>query len=77
MKSNSELLITKYDLLFESRLTRVESISEKLAETIKENKADSNELLKEMKSDFKWIMGIVILVQGATLGALVKGFEWI
>jgi hypothetical protein len=60
-----QLIITKYDLLFESRLTRVETTIENV-----------NQTLKEIKSDFRWIFGLMIIFSGSLLGVMGKGFHW-
>jgi hypothetical protein len=57
--------ITKYDLLFESRLTRVETTCEHL-----------NKTCDELKSDMRWLMrmfagGFLLLA-----GLMAKGFHW-
>lgn len=61
-----EITITKYDLLFESRLTKVETTMEIL-------KSDS----KEIKTDLRWILGLMISFSTIIIGVMAKGFHWI
>jgi hypothetical protein len=60
-----QIVITKYDLYYESRLTRMETIAEQLVETT-----------KEIKSDLRWMFGIMIGFSGILLGLMAKGFHW-
>ena len=49
MTESEKIAITKYDLLYEQRMTRVESAIESLSTNI-----------KEIRSDFRWIIGILL-----------------
>lgn len=64
--------LTKYDLLFESRLTKVETTIDHVNESLKDLKHD----VKEIRSDFRWLFGLMILFAGSLLGLLAKGFHW-
>ena len=57
--------ITKYDLYYESRMTKMETIAEQLIETT-----------KEIKNDLRWMFGIMIGFSGILLGLMAHGFHW-
>lgn len=61
MTTKEELIITKYDLLFESRLSKTEASLDHL---------DKN--VTELKSQFRWLFGLIILLGGM----MAKGFGW-
>lgn len=64
--TNAEkIAITKYDLLYEQRMTRVETTLESL---IKE--------VKEIKTDLRWLLALMIGFSGIILGVMAKGFHW-
>ncbi len=63
MTEPEKAIITKYDLYFESRLTKVETESHGYREDI-----------KEIKSDLRWIMGILFAFNSTILGLMAKGF---
>lgn len=65
MTKEEELKINKYDLLFESRLTRVETTMDTVLDNI-----------KEVKTDLRWILGIWLLYSVGMLGLMAKGFHW-
>ena len=65
MTKEDNINITKYDLLFESRLTRCETIAENLSHDV-----------KEIKSDLRWMMGIWISINTIMMGLMAKGFHW-
>ena len=69
MNEHQQMIITKYDLLFESRLTKVESIMEHISVSM-----DAN--FKEIKSDLRWVFGIMLGFSGVLLGLMAKGFHW-
>lgn len=58
-------IVTKYDLYFESRLSKTETETKILLD-----------LVKEIKSDFKWSLGIIIGLFGITFSLMAKGFHW-
>ena len=62
---HEKMLITKYDLLFESRLTKVETTMDILLKDV-----------KEIKMDLRWILGIMLGFQGIILSLMAKGFHW-
>ena len=73
--------LNKYDLLFESRLTKTETAltlsTDNLSAAIINLNNDIKEIKKEMKSDFKWTLitfgGAII----ALVGLMAKGFHWL
>lgn len=60
-----QLIITKYDLLFESRLSKTEQSLDDLRSTC-----------QEIKSDLRWMLGIMLTFSGIMLGLMAKGFHW-
>ena len=66
MTEQERLALTKYDLYFESRVSKLEVISEKLRE-------DISDIKREMKTDFRWIITLMIMM----LGVMAKGFHWV
>jgi len=57
--------ITKYDLLFESRLSKTEQALTDLQSTC-----------KEIKADLRWMFGIMLGFSGVVLGLMAHGFKW-
>lgn len=72
MTENEKLIITKYDLLYEQRMTRVESSIERLDKTTNDLMYEVKEIRKDMKSDFRWLLGMML----AIVGLMAKGFHW-
>jgi hypothetical protein len=56
--------ITKYDLYYESRMTKMEVIGEELKNDV-----------KEIKSDLRWMLGVWISINTIMLGLMVHGFK--
>lgn len=69
MTDQEQLLITKYDLLFESRLTKVET-------SLLNAEINLGESIKEIKSDLRWMFGIMLGFGSALLLLMAKGFHW-
>lgn len=72
MTEAERITITKYDLLYEQRMTRVETAIESLSDNI-----------KEIRSDFRWIVLIMLSGFGMTwgmmaglFGLMAHGFKW-
>lgn len=70
-----QLIISKYDLLFESRLTRVETTLDNVNRSIVnlDNKLDKG--LSEMRTDFKWMFGLWVSFILVMLGLMFKMFH--
>lgn len=66
MTEAEKMVITKYDLLYEQRMTRVETSLENLMK-------DVGEIKKDMRTDFRWLLAMMI----ALLATMAKGFGWI
>ncbi len=62
----SDLKFSKPDLLYESRITKIESLYQPLLNDI-----------SEVKRDLRWLIGIVIAFNSTILGLLAKGLHWI
>jgi hypothetical protein len=69
MTELDRIVITKYDLLYEQRMTRVETVIENVAIDLKDMK-------KEMKSDFRWLLGIIIGGNAGLFALMAHGFKW-
>lgn len=73
MTTSSELIsINKYDLLYESRMTRTETVTESLLSTV-------IRLEKQIDSNFKWMLTIIAgPIYAGIVGALIgKAFHLI
>jgi len=66
MNEREKMLITKYDLLFESRLTKVET-------TMSSMETD----MREIRSDLRWMLGLLIGFSTTIVGIMAHGFKWI
>jgi hypothetical protein len=64
-----ELLITKYDLLYESRLSKTEATLDFLCKSI-------DTTVKELKADVRWMLGMMFGFGSILLGLMAKGFHW-
>lgn len=69
---HEQLSITKYDLLFESRLTRTEATMDNIDKHI----AVLMDAIREVKSDIHRMFGIMLGFSGVLLGLMAKGFHW-
>lgn len=59
-------IMTNYNLLVESRLTKVEVNSTSMTEDI-----------KEIKRNLRWLMGLVFSINTTIIGLLAKGFNFV
>ncbi len=66
MNESEKLTLNKYDLYYESRMTKVESAIEHLDKD-----------MKEIKFDLRWMLGIWISINGIMLALMAHGFKWI
>lgn len=66
LTETEKMAITKYDLFYEQRVSKLESTMENLSYDVKEIK-------KDMKADFRWLLLMMITL----LGVMSKGFHWI
>ena len=73
MTDNEQLTITKYDLYYESRMTKMETIAESLKNSMEEIRGD----MREIRSDIRWMLGIMLGFAGIMLSLMAKGFHWI
>ncbi|HJY22919.1 MAG TPA: hypothetical protein VJ279_08550 [Hanamia sp.] len=71
-KEHEQLIITKYDLLYEQRMTRVESA----IENIQRN-------MDEIRIDFRWLVGIMLggfgglfAMSAGMFALMAHGFKW-
>jgi len=65
MTPAESLAITKYDLFYEQRMTKVECAIEEL-------KGD----VREIKIDLRWMLGLMISFSTIMIGIMAKGFHW-
>jgi GTPase len=72
MDIQEQISITKYDLYYESRMTKVESAVESLKDVVKEIKVD----IRDIHSDLKWILGIMGSMTIIIVGLMAHGFKW-
>ncbi len=72
MTKDEQLAITKYDLLYEQRMTRVETTIENLTQTMKEIRQD----MREIRIDYRWILGIMLTGFTGLFGLMAHGFHW-
>ena len=87
---NERMILTKYDLYFESRLSKVESAishidkrmdiidkridgMDKRIDGLDQRMSDG---FKEMKSDFKWLVLIMLSGFGTLFGLMAHCFKW-
>jgi hypothetical protein len=65
MTKEEQIAITKYDLYYESRMTKVEYAIEHLMNDT-----------KEIKADLRWILGIIFAFGSIIMGLMAHGFKW-
>ena len=69
MTNHDQLSITKYDLLYEQRMTRVETTFENMDKHMREG-------FKEIKTDLRWLAIIMLGHFGTLFGLMAHGFKW-
>lgn len=84
LTEQEKLLITKYDLLYEQRLTRVETTLESIVKIMDsmDNRIDNvdkrmTDSFRELKTDFRWLVLIMIGGFGTLFGLMAHGFKWL
>lgn len=70
MTDREKMIITKYDLLYEQRMTRVETLLESMDKTFRDG-------FKEIKTDFRWLVLIMLAGFGTLFGLMAHGFKWL
>jgi len=76
MTEQEQIIITKYDLLYEQRMTRVETTLENMGKTIEDMNRRMIDGFREMKTDFRWLVLIMITGFGTLFGLMAHGFKW-
>jgi hypothetical protein len=76
MTEQERIAITKYDLYYEARMTKVECAVDELKKDISEIKHDVHEIRKDMRNDFRWTLGIFLGSTAGTLITMAHGFKW-
>lgn len=76
MTNKEQLLITKYDLLFESRLSKTEITLEKLEKNLDYTLKGINENIREIKIDLRWILGFMISGFVGLFGLMAHALHW-
>lgn len=64
--------ITKYDLYYESRMTKIETLTDALVKAITEIRED----VREIRSDIRWVFGIMLGFTSIILTLMARGFHW-
>lgn len=70
MSELEKITITKYDLLYEQRMSKVETTLECMDKNFRD-------AIKEMRADFRWLVLIMIGGFGGLFGLMVHGFKWL
>lgn len=80
---HEKMLITKYDLLFESRLSKVETTIDNLDKRMDsfDRRMDSmdkhmSDGFRDIRTDLRWMLGIMLGFSGILMGLMAKGFHW-
>jgi hypothetical protein len=76
MTEREQMLITKYDLLFESRLAKTETGLENAEKNLANAEKNLMDAIKSINWDLRWMFGIFMGVDIAMLGLMAKGFKW-
>lgn len=72
-----KLLLTKYDLMFESRLSKTEESLKHLDKTLISLEKTVHDGFRELRGDMKWLLRLMLTMTGATLLIMAHGFHWI
>jgi hypothetical protein len=76
LTSQERLIITKYDLLFESRLTKVETTMDNIQKNMDAMQKSMDQNFKDLKTDYKWILRIMLGLSSSLFGLMAHGFHW-
>jgi hypothetical protein len=76
MTDAEKIAITKYDLLYEQRITRAETMLESVAKRLDSMDLNVREGFRELRSDLRWLFGMMMAMTGIILGLMAKGFHW-
>lgn len=73
--------MTKQDSIYPNSIdTRVALLEQSIAhinETLLRIEQDTKEFRREVKSDFRWVIGLMIAFGSGVLGVMAHGFHWI
>lgn len=72
MTEQEKITITKYDLYYETRMSKAETSIENLEGNFKEIKQD----IREIRSDLRWMLGVWVSINGIMMGLMAHGFKW-
>lgn len=76
MTEAEKVVITKYDLYYEQRMTKVESAIESLVSGMTSIVSEMKEIRKDMRSDFRWLLGIILGSNAGLFALMAHGFKW-
>lgn len=76
MNEQERLSITKYDLLYEQRITRVETVLENLSKDTSEINQDMKQIKHDMKTDFRWLFALIMGSNAGMFALMAHGFKW-
>lgn len=76
MTDAERMAITKYDLFYEQRMTKVETALEGLKEDMSDIKIEFRAMRSDFNADIKWMLGIVGSVGLILAGLMAHGFKW-
>lgn len=66
LTASEQMIITKYDLYFESRVRKLEA-----------NEISIRNDMGEIKSDLRWVIGIMLGGFGSMFALMAHGFKWL
>lgn len=61
----------------ETRIALLEQSTGHIAQTLLRIESRLDRIESEVKSDFKWLLGTMILFSGVLLATMAHGFHWI
>lgn len=72
MTHDEEVKLNKYDLYFESRITKVETSIDNINQTMSRMELHLDKLDSKIDTNFKWLLGIIV----GLVTIMAKGFHW-